>query len=425
MPCHVQQSRVNGRVIKPARQTVASPASWMLSATLFVVVLGSSGEVARALEFPPRSIQSASMSQDREQSVEPLWHYGAYLDLNYAIDFNFPENHQWRSKVTTQRVNDPNLNMALAYVRKDANESSRWGMEFALQTGRDVDGEVPNASQRFGDPYEPADTFSHFSRANVSYLAPVGTGLTLTAGLFNSFIGYESFYAKNNFNYTRAYISDYAPYFMFGASAQYQFSETVKTAFYVINRYNFLSYPNHLPGYGTRVSWAASPELTFTQNLYYGPDQSNTELKFWRFFSDSIVEWRRGDVTVAMAYDVGTERAIPESGGEQEFWTGGAIWTRWQFAQPWAVAVRPELYYDPNGILTGARQFIKAVTTTLEYKWAYAWTTTIFRLEYRFDNSTGPQGGFYARGQVTPGVIGLTPSQNLLFLSALWSFDSR
>jgi len=116
---------------------------------------------------------------------------------------------------------------------------------------------------------------------------------------------------------------------------------------------------------------------------------------------------------------------MPESGGEREFWTGAAIWTRWQLAQPWAIAVRPELYYDPNGTLTGARQFITAVTTTVEYKLLYAWTTTLFRLEYRFDHSSGPQGGFYAGGQIAPGVIGLTSSQNLLFFSILWSFDSR
>jgi len=381
---------------------------------------------AGAEQLPPVSVtQAESKADQREEEPKSLWRYGLYLDLSYAVDFNFPENHLWRSKVTTQRVNDPNLNMALAYVRKDANESSRWGMEFALQAGRDVTGEIPNASLRFGDPYKNADTFSHFSRANVSYLAPVGTGLTLTAGLFNSFIGYDSFYARDNFNYTRSYLADNSPYFMFGVAAQYQFGDAVKTAFYVINRYNFLSYPNDLPAYGTQVSWAMLPELTLTQNLYYGPDQSNTQLKYWRFFSDSILEWKRGDVTVAMAYDIGTEQAIPQAGGQQVFWTGGAIWTRWQLARPWAIAIRPELYYDPDGTLTGAKQFIKAVTTTLEYKLYYAWTTTIFRLEYRFDNSTGPQGGFYTGGQVAPGVIGLAPSQNLLFFSALWSFDSR
>jgi len=397
-----------------------------LSTVICILAWRADVLTAGAEQPPPVSIpQTESKADQRDEEPRSLWHYGLYLDLSYAVDFNFPENHLWRSKVTTQRVNDPNINMALAYVRKDANEASRWGMELALQTGRDVTGEVPNASLRFGDPYPNADTFSHFSRANVSYLAPVGTGLTLTAGLFNSFIGYDSFYAKDNFNYTRSYLADNSPYFMFGVAAQYQFGEAVKTAFYVINRYNFLSYPNDLPSYGTQVKWNASSQLTVIQNLYYGPDQSNTQMKYWRFFSDSILEWRRHAFTVALAYDIGTEQSIPEAGGRQAFWTGGAIWGHWQLARPWAVAVRPELYYDPDGTLTGAKQFIKAVTTTLEYRWYYAWTTTIFRLEYRFDNSTGPQGGFYTGGQIAPGVIGLTPSQNLLFFSALWSFDSR
>lgn len=104
---------------------------------------------------------------------------------------------------------------------------------------------------------------------------------------------------------------------------------------------------------------------------------------------------------------------------------GSAIFSQWRFSKAWAIGVRPELYYDPDGTMTGARQFIKGVTTTLDYKWLYGWTTTLFRLEYRFNNSTGPQGGFYTGGQVAPGVIGLTPSQNLLFFSILWSFDSR
>lgn len=386
---------------------------------------GATATPARTQESPPASVApTATEGSKEDQPATSLWYYGAYLDLTYPIDFNFPANHLWRSKVTTQRVNEINVNMAQAYIRKDVQESSRWGLEFGLQTGRDVEGQVPSASVRFGDPVNGANTFSHFSRANVSYLAPLGTGLKIRAGLFNSYIGYESFYAKDNFNYTRSFLPDYTPYFMFGISADYQFNEEVTTAFYVINGYNYLAKPNNLPSYGAQVKWAVSPYVTVVQNLYYGPDQTDTSLQFWRFFSDSSVEWKRDDFTVAFVYDIGTERAISEAGGERTFWTGGAILTQWRFAKQWAVAVRPELYYDPEGTMTGARQFIKGVTTTLEYNLRYAWTTTRFLLEYRFNNSTGPQGGFFKDGQTPSGTIGLTPSQNLLFFSILWLFDS-
>ena len=367
----------------------------------------------------------------KPETAEPLsallrvpWHYGAYLEASYPVDFNFPDNHIWRSKITTPHVNQATLNMALAYLSKDVSESSRWGMELGVQGGDQIDGQVPTDNPRFGQPYSSARAFSHFSRANVSYLAPVGSGLKLTAGLFNSFIGYESFYAKDNFNYTRSYLPDYSPYFMFGVSAQYEVNERVKTAFYVINAYNYLAYRNNLPSYGTQIRWTAAARLTFTQNLYYGPDQTNTDVRYWRFFSDSSLEWKQEPFTVALVYDIGTERAMPEAGGRREFWTGSAIYTHWQLTKMWAIAVRPEVYYDPDGTMTGARQFIKAVTTTLEYELAVASTLARWRLEYRYDDSTGQQGGFFKNGEVAPGVPALVQAQHLLIAAFLWTYDS-
>jgi hypothetical protein len=371
------------------------------------------------------AVETSSTTTSTAEHTYPLWHYGAYLDLSYLIDFNFPENHRWRSKVTTQRVNELTPNMVMGYLRKDVDESSRWGMEFGIQGGNDVKGQVPNASLRHGGPYSGADTYSHFSRANVSYLAPVGTGLKVTAGLFNSYLGYESFYAKDNFNYTRSYLSDYSPYFMFGLSAEYRITEAVKSVFYVINRFNFLSNPNDLPSYGMQVRYLASPSVTLTQNFYYGPDQSETDVRYWRFFSDSSIQWKRDTLIIALVYDIGTERAIPGAGGARVFWTGSAIHTHWQFTRAWALAVRPELYYDPDGTMTGARQFIKAITTTLEYKLPIASTLTRWRLEYRYNDSTGSQGGYFKNGEISPGVIGLTQAQHLLIVALLWSCDSR
>ena len=74
--------------------------------------------------------------------------------------------------------------------------------------------------------------------------------------------------------------------------------------------------------------------------------------------------------------------------------------------------------------MTGASQFIKAITTTLEYKVPIAATITRLRLEYRYDDSTGSQGGFFKKGEVAPGVIGLTRAQHLLIAALLWTYDS-
>src|SRR2546426_11012375 len=93
-------------------------------------------------------------------------------------------------------------------------------MEFAVQDGYD--------SQNFafaqGEPnVGGADTLRRFGRANVSYLAPVGNGLTVTAGLFKSLIGYQSLYSRDNLNYTPPWIAENSPYPQFGVPARSSF----------------------------------------------------------------------------------------------------------------------------------------------------------------------------------------------------------
>lgn len=351
------------------------------------------------------------------------WHYGATVDLSYALDFNFPENHRWRSKSTTPRVNELAPNMAQGYVRKDVSDTSRWGMELGLQAGYDTNALVPDANPGREKPVDGADTLRHISQANVSYLAPVGHGLMVTAGLFNSFIGYQSIYAKNNLNYTRSYMADNSPYFLFGLGAQYPLSDTLQLGLYVINGYNYLSHQNNQPSYGTQVSWKPASRLSITENLYYGPDQSNTAIEFWRFFSDSIMEWKDGPLTLAAAYDIGTEQAAELPGHPRTFWTAAALYARWNIGGPWSLALRPEFYWDRNSRISGSEQLLKAMTTTLEYKWTHSWQTALLRLEHRYDESSGIGGGFFTRGEISPGVQGLTRGQQLLLFSIVWSLD--
>ena len=138
-------------------------------------------------------------------SIPSDWHYGAYVDVGHIGNFNFPDNHLWRSRATAAHHNELSPNMGLAYVRKDVSTSSRWGMELGFQGGRDSEEFAFLVGEQRVDG---ADVLRHLHRANVSYLAPVGNGLTVTAGLFNSLMGYESLYAKDNANYTRSWIAD-------------------------------------------------------------------------------------------------------------------------------------------------------------------------------------------------------------------------
>lgn len=80
------------------------------------------------------------------------------------------------------------------------------------------------------------------------------------------------------------------------------------------------------------MSWKASPNSTFKQNLYYGPDQEDTYLQFWRFFSDSILEWKKDPFLVAVSLDVGTEKQAEQKGNPRYYWMAGALWAAWHIS---------------------------------------------------------------------------------------------
>ena len=356
------------------------------------------------------------------------WQFGGYADLGYSLDFNFPDNHVWRNKNTTPRVNELALNVLHGYIRKPIMLGERWGFEFGVQTGENTKGLVGQALlQSFGSDIPivgGADAIRHFSHLNGSYLFRHKRGLRLRGGLSNSYIGYESFYAKDNFNYTRTYLADYSPYFMFGGDAQYQFSEEVNASLYLLNGFFHLSNPSGLPSYGSQIKWNPGSRFKFTENIFFGPVQKDTNIKFWRLFFDQFLEWKKDSLSLAFAYDIGTELSASAEGNPRSVWMGGAFYSNWDFLRYWSVGARPEFYWDPQGVISGNKQLLWAITTTAKYVLPLERNKIFLWWEYRYGQSTGSGGGFFKGGDVEPGVPGLAPDHHLLIWSVNWAFDS-
>ena len=365
-------------------------------------------------------VQESSEEDSPQPPGSRTWDYALYLDLGYNQNFNDPGNKLWRSKASTFMVNNPQLNLAMGYASKEAAAESRWGFEFGFQTGVDTEGLVTQPPPASNEPVSHADSLRHLHRANISYLFPAGKGLAVSAGLINSFIGYESFLGIQNINYTRGYISDYVPYFLFGLQASYPVSDTLSLSGFVIGGWNYLTDPNDVPSYGFKASWQISPRTTLTQNLYYGPDQAETGMDFWRFFSDTIIEWKNDPFLLALAFDAGTEKRADVAGNPRHHWTAAALWFGWHIGGPWNLGLRPEIYWDPDGSGTGADQTLKACTLTLEYTFSpVASNTVVAAVEYRYDRSTGPDGGFFKGDANT-----LLPDQHQLIFSIMWTLGS-
>ncbi|MHC5049324.1 MAG: outer membrane beta-barrel protein, partial [Planctomycetota bacterium] len=212
-------------------------------------------------------------------------------------------------------------------------------------------------------------------------------------------------------------ITDYVPYFLFGIRASYPVTSSLDLALWVVTGWDYLVDANDAPSLGFQAAWSVTDAVTFTQNLYWGPDQADTDVDFWRFFSDSILEYRHGPLVFAFAFDIGTEKQAA-AGNPRHDWMATAFWVRWEISQRWWLSCRPEIYYDPDGLITGAQQRIRAVALALKYRFTPAEPHSfVLSLEYRYDYSTGPEGGFFSGSNNT-----LVPDQHLIMLALTWSF---
>ena len=367
----------------------------------------------------PNPFADVPEEHDRQQSNRQ-WQYGAFADVAYPLNFNHPANHLFRSRGTAFRTDSVWLNMAGFYARKKPSEDSRWGAELTVHAGKDAEffgfsATAPNiAGYKFLRQLGPT---------NVSYLAPVGKGLTLQAGIFSSLIGYDSLYAKDNLNHTRPWGADFTPYLMMGANASYPLTEKLTGTFFLVNGYWHLARANSAPSAGGQIAYKLTPRVTVKETILFGSHQRNTAFEFWRFLTDTIVERRTKRFILASDYIFSTER-VDAPGRPRALMMSWQMPARWVLNDRWSLSFRPEVFWDRDGRWTLARQTVKAFTSTLEYRVPYRWTTSIFRLEHRFDDSRGPEGGFFRGAELSPGVVGLRPSQHLLIFATIFTFDS-
>ena len=72
------------------------------------------------------------------------WQYGAYLDVSYGLNFNFPENHRFRSRGTTARTNElaPTWGWDTSEKKPARTRAGAWNSEAKAATTR---GNLPMA----------------------------------------------------------------------------------------------------------------------------------------------------------------------------------------------------------------------------------------------------------------------------------------
>src|SRR5260370_17577338 len=127
--------------------SVVIVATWWMTSHSAIVFADQTASGKASI--PPRAA-TISVQQEADATSPPSaakWQYNGFVDAGYLLDFNHPANHLFRDRSTAFKVDELDLNIAAAGVKKLAAEDSRWGMELDLQTAKASDNVGSSATE--------------------------------------------------------------------------------------------------------------------------------------------------------------------------------------------------------------------------------------------------------------------------------------
>jgi hypothetical protein len=296
------------------------------------------------------------------------------VDVFYAFNANRPADGGSflpGTGTTARRANELNVNVAAFEVALDPQPV---GFHLTLAFGSGPD--VLHAAEPAG-PATSSAIWRSMYQATVSWNAPIGSGLLLEAGVYPSHIGYETFFSKDNWNYTRGWMGEFSPYYQAGLKASYAFDVHWSAQIHLLNGWQTIGDDNRAKAIGTQIAWTGD-RLSFAFNTFAGPELPGDD-SHWRLFGDLTAQlkvnpWLSAGATADLGWQDRSQGAAS--------WHAAALYARASLSARTAVAIRAEYYDDRDGFFSGAPQVLRDGTVTLEVRPA---GQLIFKLEARHD----------------------------------------
>ncbi|MFN8340645.1 MAG: outer membrane beta-barrel protein [Cyclobacteriaceae bacterium] len=168
--------------------------------------------------------------------------------------------------------------------------------------------------------------YRYLSEAYAGYHFNKWYGINVDAGLFVSYIGLNSYYQQENWEYQASYTSDNTPWFFNGIRIQIHPTRHLKIEPWIINGWQSYGMFNNMPGLGGSITWMSDHVKLITNN-YYGKDAGGIPDRR-RFHSDNSVLHRylnrSGERGISMgAFSLTVDAGFEQGGGVNGFRDGG------------------------------------------------------------------------------------------------------
>jgi hypothetical protein len=302
-----------------------------------------------------------------------------YLQGGYNYNFASPDSGENQLRVFDQKANSFTLDLAQIQFLKDPAVGGL-GYKLKLSFGETAKFIHAMGLGNAGDEFD-------LTEAYISYSAPLGKGLRFDFGKMATYHGAEVIEARDNPNYSRSYLFNFAiPFTHTGLKMSYAFSDTLNASVHVVNGWDNFNDNNKSKTVGVSVGYTPVEQLAMIFNLMYGPekDDNNHDNRFLFDWVGTIKPVK--NLSIILNTDYATEQhSDPDSGGTAK-WYGVAAIAKYDFSDMYSLSVRGEYFNDQNGVRTGTPQHLKEVTLTPEIRVAQG---LIVRPEYRHDWSNG------------------------------------
>lgn len=208
-----------------------------------------------------------------------------FIDVNYTYSFNRPNDNTVVGSTALARNNEVQLS-ALHFGGDFSYKGARARVMTQFGTRSIV---VPrNDFSPYRGQYQLANVYRYLSEAYAGFHINKWHGINIDAGLFMSYIGLNSFYQAENWEYQASFTSDNTPWFFNGVRIQIHPTSKLKIEPWIINGWQSYGRFNAMPGIGGNITWTPSSNVKLLTNNYYGTDAAGLPDRK-RFHSDNSV----------------------------------------------------------------------------------------------------------------------------------------
>jgi len=279
-------------------------------------------------------------------------------------------------------ANSFGLDLAQLVFLKDPTAPGTLGFKVKISAGEYA--KLIHASGLGTQPTGTANPESFdITEAFISYSAPIGKGLRLDFGKMMTFIGAEVLEAKDNANYSRSFLFNYAePLTHTGLKMSYAFTDAVSAALLIVNGWDNATDNNKAKSVGLSLGLAPSEVISGYINYIQGPEQTDNT-RDNRSLLDIVATIKPvKPLSIILNYDDGKEENVIPTGDAA--WSGLSCIVKYDISDTYSVALRGEYFDDEDGYRTGTVQKLKEITVSGDIRLG---GSLIVRPEYRHDSS--------------------------------------